>query len=50
MRKILQSKFISEYGTLLVLLVLFAYYTVATWGVIHPVSAGAAGEVAENIL
>ena len=46
MKKLLQSKFISEYGTLLVLLVLFAYYTAATWGVVHPVSPGAAREVA----
>ena len=50
MKKFLQSKFVSEYGTLLVLLVLFAYYTAATWGVIHPVSSGAAHEVAGKII
>ena len=50
MKKLLQSKFISEYGTLLVLLVLFAYYTAATWGVVHPVSPGAAREVARKII
>jgi len=50
MRKILQSKFMSEYGTLLVLLVLFAYYTAATWGVVHPVSAKGASEVAGKII
>ena len=50
MTKILQSKFVSEYGTLIVLLILFTYYTVATWGVVHPVSDGAARDVAEKII
>ena len=50
MKKFLQSKFVSEYGTLLVLLVLFAYYTVATWGVVHPVGDSAAREVVEKII
>jgi len=50
MKNLLHSKFISEYGTLLVLLVLFAYYTVSTWGVIHPVSSSAAREVAGKII
>ncbi len=42
MKKFLQSKLVSEYGTLLVLLVLFTYYTAATWGVFHPLSSVAA--------
>ena len=50
MKKFLHSKFVSEYGTLLVLLVLFAYYTVATWGVVHPVGDSAAREVSEKII
>ena len=50
MKKFLQSKFVSEYGTLLVLLVLFAYYTAATWGVVHPVGDRAAREVSEKII
>ena len=49
MKKFLQSKFVSEYGTLFVLLMLFAYYTAATWGVIHPVGNSAAREVAGKI-
>ena len=50
MKKFLQSRLISEYGTLLVLLVLFAYYTAATWGVVHPVGDSAAREVSEKII
>jgi len=49
MKKFLQSRLVSEYGTLLVLLMLFAYYTAATWGVIHPVGNSAAREVAGKI-
>ena len=49
MKKIFQSKIVSEFGTLLVLLLLFAYFTVATWRVIHPVTNEAAREVAEKI-
>jgi ribose transport system permease protein len=49
MKKIFQSRIVSEFGTLLVLLLLFAYFTVATWRVIHPVTDEAAREVAEKI-
>ncbi|MFP6902836.1 MAG: ABC transporter permease [Verrucomicrobiia bacterium] len=49
MKKIFQSRIVSEFGTLLVLLLLFAYFTVATWRVIHPVTDKAAREVAEKI-
>ena len=49
MKKIFQSRIVSEFGTLLVLLLLFAYFTVATWRVIHPVTDEAAREVAGKI-
>ena len=49
MNNFLQSRLVSEYGTLLVLLMLFAYYSAATWGVIHPVGNSAAREVAGKI-
>ena len=49
MKKFFQSRIVSEFGTLLVLLLLFAYFTVATWRVIHPITDEAAREVAEKI-
>lgn len=50
MIKFLQSKWFNDYGAVLVLALLFGYFSWATWGVIHPVSEGAAEEVAETIV
>ena len=44
------KRFSREYGSVYVLLILCAYYTVATWSEQHPVTQSAARDVAEAIV
>ncbi len=50
MMKLLQSKWFNDYGAVLVLLLLFGYFSVATWTVVHPVSEGAAEDLGDRII
>jgi len=44
------SRFMSDYGMLVVLALLCAYYSYATWDEQHPVGASAAKELAQTVL
>jgi len=47
MRRLLQSRFVANYGMLFVLVLLCGYFSVMTIDEQHPVSAGAAREIAD---
>jgi hypothetical protein len=50
MKKILQSRFVSEYGSIFVLLALCAYYSIVTLAPQHPISEPAGRSLAREIV
>ena len=48
-KKFLASRFLSNYGSVLVLLLLCAYYSIVTWGVQHPITPSAGRKIARTI-
>ena len=50
MKKLLKSRFVYDYGSVFVLLLLCAYYSVATWGEQHPDDPRAGRQLAQTIV